>query len=235
MTSKAWSAGTVIDSPWLQDVNDVTYFATSQTGKAKLQREMVSVWDYFTSSSFDPSQDANYAATTTAFNSAIATGKRVYVPAGTYVVEDVALLANTEIYGEGWKSIIKQRASAASNHFCFAIGQNAAADATSIAQYQNVYIHDLQFLGRVATEAFSQFVHLVSLNNVKDAVVERCFFNGFKGDGLYIGSGILGNELHNRNVIIRDCFFDGVINDNRNGISVVDINGILITGTSFRN
>src|SRR6266850_2886712 len=119
MTSKAWSAGTVIDSPWLQDVNDVTYFATSQTGKAKLQREMVSVWDYFTSSSFDPSQDANYAATTTAFNSAIATGKRVYVPAGTYAVEDVALLANTEIYGEGWKSIIKQRASAASNHFCF--------------------------------------------------------------------------------------------------------------------
>lgn len=31
MTSKTWVAGTVIDSPWLQDVNDSTYYAYSKT------------------------------------------------------------------------------------------------------------------------------------------------------------------------------------------------------------
>ena len=35
MTSKTWTAGTVIDSPWLQDVNDTTYGLPDTTSTAK--------------------------------------------------------------------------------------------------------------------------------------------------------------------------------------------------------
>jgi hypothetical protein len=77
---------------------------------------------------------------------------------------------------------------------------------------------------------------MLNLNAVSDVVVERCLFKGFQGDGIYLGSGnVGGTERHNENVAIRDCVFDGVNNQNRNGISVIDGNGIVIDKNTFTN
>jgi hypothetical protein len=67
-------------------------------------------------------------------------------------------------------------------------------------------------------------------------LIENCDFVGFRGDGLYLGSGNSGGqERHNINVTIQSCFFDGVNNDNRNCISIIDGDNIFINNCNFQN
>ena len=96
MTSKTFVSGTVIDSAWLNDVNDATYEGTAvytpagtgavaTTIQNKLQ-EIVSVKDF--GAAGDGVTDDSLAIT-----SASATGKTVYFPNGTYVF--TSLVINT--------------------------------------------------------------------------------------------------------------------------------------------
>lgn len=71
MASKTWAPGTVIDSPWLQNVNDLTYYSPTtaypdtQPGARKL-RERISVSDYanlvFTHTAKDPGDPNSHVA-----------------------------------------------------------------------------------------------------------------------------------------------------------------------------
>jgi len=71
---------------------------------------------------------------------------------------------------------------------------------------------------------------------VRNCVVERCVIEGFRGDGIYIGSGDLaGQERHNIGVTVRDCYINGVNNDNRNGISIIDGTNVNIDNNYFVN
>lgn len=168
---------------------------------------------------------------TAAIQAAITAASSVYVPAGTYLVNVVALDANTELYGDGAASIIKQSASFAGG----SQGSLYANSGSSGAQVNNIIIRNLRVEGtNISTPTFSEFKHLVSLNGVRNALIENVQFIGFQGDGLYIGSGINGgDERHNTNVIVRGCFFDGINKENRNGISVIDGDGVLIEGNYF--
>jgi hypothetical protein len=168
---------------------------------------------------------------TTAIQDAIDAASSVYVPAGTYLVNVVTLDANTELYGDGAASIIKQSASFAGG----SQGSLYTNSGSAGSQINNIIIRDLRVEGtNISAPTFSEFKHLVSLNGVRNALIENVQFIGFQGDGLYIGSGInAGDERHNTNVIVRDCFFDGVNNENRNGISVIDGDGVLIEGNYF--
>jgi hypothetical protein len=197
--------------------------AVSTTVQAKL-RQTVSVKDY--GAVGDGSTDD-----TAAFQYAVNASSAVYVPAGTYIVNVVTLDANTEIYGDGVASIIKQSAA-------FVGGSQGSLYANSGAagtQLDGILIRDLRIEGtNISSPTFSQFKHLVSLSGVKNAIIQNVQFIGFQGDGLYIGSGIVaGDERHNTNVSVKNCFFDGVNKENRNGISVIDCNGILIEGNYF--
>ena len=91
MTSTVFTSGTVIESPWLNDVNGATYSGTAvytpagtgavaTTVQAKL-RESVSVLD------FGASTGAIAATNAAAFTAAWAASnpKAVLVPAGTYL------------------------------------------------------------------------------------------------------------------------------------------------------
>ena len=72
------------------------------------------------------------------------------------------------------------------------------------------------------------------LNGVTDARIERVGFRGFRGDGLHLGSStISANERHNRQVQIDQCVFDGVNTNNRNGITVIDCDGLIIRNSQF--
>lgn len=100
---------------------------------------------------------------------------------------------------------------------------------------RDITISDMTLDGNVGTLGYQAFTHLVSLNGASDALIERVDLIGFRGDGVYLGSGIGGSdERHNVNVIIRECLFDGQIKDNRNGLSVIDCDGLNVTQCVFR-
>jgi hypothetical protein len=104
----------------------------------------------------------------------------------------------------------------------------------AITFIEDVFFSDMTLDGQVETAGFSEFQHLVSLNGVDGARFSNVKFKGFRGDGLYLGS--VGGERHNKNVVVDStCLFDGVNNDNRNGISIIDCDGFTCSGVTFQN
>lgn len=212
------------------DSTDVSFIqagtgAVARTARAKM-RDVVSVKDF-------GAVGDGVADDTAAIQAAINAASAVYVPAGTYIVNVVTLDANTELHGDGSSSIIKQSAS-------FAGGSQGSLYVNSGAagsQVSNIVIRDLRIEGtNIAAPVFSEFKHLVSLNGVKNVLVANVEFVGFQGDGLYIGSGnIGGQERHNYNVTVRNCTFDGVNAENRNGVSIIDCDNATIEDCYFVN
>lgn len=167
---------------------------------------------------------------TAAVQAAITAATAIYFPAGTYLLDTVTLDAGTTLYGDGTTSIIKQNTLTGATY-----GTLYANSGSAAATIDNIVLRDLRVEGpNITAPVFNDFAHLVSLNGVKNVVIERVQFIGFRGDGLYIGSGVnAGDERHNTNVTVRNCFFDGINKENRNGISVIDCNGILVDGCYF--
>jgi hypothetical protein len=165
-----------------------------------------------------------------AFRAAFARSTDIRVPAGTYLVGDVELPDGASITGVGESSILKQIPGA---RFVLT-ADSGSADAAS--NLRAIRLANLQLRGSCDSEGFSQFIHLVSLNGVTDATIDGVVFRGFRGDGLYIGSGnIGGQERHNARVAVRRSTFDGLDRQNRNGISVIDCDGLAIEDCSFMN
>lgn len=161
---------------------------------------------------------------TAAIQNAVNANDAVYFPSGTYKVSSaVSLKANNTMFGEGASSVILYTGTAASQG-AFYVNSGSAT-----VYVDNVTIQDLKFVGQSVTAGFNEFIHLISMNGVRNCLIERCVVEAFRGDGIYIGSGdIAGQERHNINVIIRDNYIDGVNWQNRNGISVIDGTGVFI-------
>ena len=194
--------------------------AVSRTIPSKL-KEVVSVKDF-------GAVGDGVADDTTAFSNAFATGKAVYAPAGTYLLNFLNVPSNTNLFGDGSATVIKPL----TGEIRCALGCDSGSSSSFI---ENVTIRDIRFLGAVATLGFSEQKHLTSFNGAKNLLIENCDFIGFRGDGIYLGSGNSGGaqERHNQSVSIRDCFFDGINKDNRNGISVIDCTDLRIDGCHF--
>ena len=242
MADTNFSSGVVIETPWLNDVNDFVYHGTPpgtlpssanvsfiQSGTGAIARtvqdkarESVSVLDF----GADPT---GVADSTVAFINAFASGKAVYAPAGTYLLNFLNVPSNTYLFGDGANTIIKPLLPT----LRCALGADSGSASSFI---ENITIIGVKFLGDVATLGFSEQVHLASFNGVKNMRIDRCHFVGFRGDGLYIGSGNTGGqERHNVNVTIKNCVFDGVNSDNRNGVSIIDGDTVSIDGCRFVN
>jgi hypothetical protein len=89
------------------------------------------------------------------------------------------------------------------------------------------------FTMRCDDGSFAEQQHFIDCNGVSDAVFEGLRLIGFRGDGIYLGSGVGREQRHNQNVHIRSCMFDGVNRENRNAISVIDGDGVFITLNLF--
>lgn len=148
----------------------------------------------------------------------------IFFPSGTYkVVTPITIPANKVLYGEGACSTILYTGTVTSQGAFFVKSSSAST------YVDNITVQDLRFLGQVATHGFSEFVHLIAFNGVRNCLIQRCFIEGFRGDGIIFGSGdIGGEERHNINCTVQDCFIDGINKDNRNGISVIDGQGITL-------
>lgn len=105
-----------------------------------------------------------------------------------------------------------------------------------LSSADGVYIENVvfrNFILRCLTGTFAEQEHLIEMNGVRNAIVEGVMFYGFRGDAVYFGAGAGVNQRHNENVRITKCLFDGVNNENRNGVTVVDADGVTIDNNTF--
>jgi len=158
-------------------------------------------------------------------------GGEVIFTDGVYVVNSLSLDSNVALTGKGWTSIIEQKKGA---QFGCSVNPWNAGTPRSSDNKRNIRIANIQFRGTVKSDGFAEHQHLLNINAASDVVISGCRFTGWRGDGIYLGSSNVGRtERHNRNITIRNCFFDGVNNDNRNAISVIDCDGLIIDNNSF--
>lgn len=179
---------------------------------------------------------------TAAFLAALTASPNVYVPEGTYCVDagnssGCLITSGTgyNVFGDGEKSVIKRFSyNPSDSNFSFDSGSASAF-------IDDVKFSNLKFLGDVSTLGHDQiYGHMLKMSGVRRVVIEKCYFEGPRGDAILIASGPGGptSERHNFDVVIRDCVFDGVLygaTGGRNAISVIDIDGIVIEANSFRN
>lgn len=166
---------------------------------------------------------------TAAIQAAMTAENAVYFPPGTYLVSSpITLKSNNMIFGAGASSVISYTGTATSQGALYANSGSASV------YVENLVVQNIKVLGQVATAGFSEFVHLIAFHGVRNCLIDSCEIVGFRGDGIIFGSGnVAGQERHNVDVTVSNCYIDGVNNDNRNGISVIDGNGVTIENNYF--
>lgn len=166
---------------------------------------------------------------TAAIQAAMTAENAVYFPPGTYLVSSpITLKSNNMVFGAGASSVISYTGTATSQGALY-------ANSGSAGNYvENLVVQNIKVLGQVASAGFSEFVHLIAFHGVRNCLIDSCEIVGFRGDGIIFGSGdVAGQERHNVDVTVSNCYIDGVNNDNRNGISVIDGNGVTIENNYF--
>ncbi|GLQ45738.1 hypothetical protein GCM10007862_07890 [Dyella lipolytica] len=161
---------------------------------------------------------------------------KVFVPAGVYPVRQLNLKSDFELYGEGDASEFRAYNNSLACEFMIVTYVRDGGSSHVADNMRNIYLHDLKLNGRVAEFGYMQFFYLFAVNATSDLTVERVTFYGFRGDGMYVGSGTLKTtERHNQRVVVRDCLFDGAVKSNRNGLSIIDCDQLTVEGCTFQN
>jgi len=200
--------------------------AVNQTFTSKLQ-QTVSVKDFGATGDGATNDTVAVQAAITYVNSI--GGGSVYAPRGTYVCGSVNLFPNVKIYGDGAATIFKQNTSLST------LGLFTCNSGSPTVFISNITLRDFQVLGNSVAQGFSEFIHLIIMSGVKNVLIDNIQFNGFQGDGLYLGSGSGGQVRHNIGVNVQNCTFDGINKANRNAISIIDGDNIDILNCKFAN
>lgn len=168
-----------------------------------------------------------------AFQRAIDSGRPVWVPSGRFLVGNLVLRSGTRITGEGSMARLVQAPAA---RYLLSVNQGSAGTADVRNNVRDIRIASLSLDGQVESVGFSEHSHIVNLNACSEVLLEGCEILGFRGDGVYLGSGNSGrDERHNTGVTIRSCIFDGRNRNNRNAISVIDCDGLVVEQCLFQN
>lgn len=199
-------------------------------------RESVSVLDY----GADPT---GATESTGAFNNAVAaavtTKRKLYIPGGSYLLANWSVPSFLTVEGDGkGTTILLQKSGAEALAFTAPTASSSVSD-----NVRNVIFRNMTMQGTVTTDGFQEVLHLFFTQGVTNLLLEDVEFRGWRGDGVYIGTG---NERgqnpsqirHNRNVTIRRCTFDGQADGgatiaNRNAVSLIDCEGALIEDNYF--
>jgi hypothetical protein len=171
---------------------------------------------------------------TPAFQRALDGAAGVWVPEGRYLVGDLALWSHTRLAGTGARSVLVHRPGST---FLAASGGGFAGSADPRDNVRDITIEDLAFEGRSVSDGFVQTNHLLVATGCSGLAVRRCAFRAFQGDGIYVAGSAYatGAERHNEDVTIRGCLFDGVNDQNRQGVSITDGTRVTVEGNLFRD
>jgi hypothetical protein len=181
-----------------------------------------------------PSPGDDTAAIQAAFDRARANpGSTVKVPTGSFEANGLVLPSNVTLEGVGPTSVIKTTKGGIGGMII--VNPVNVSDARTRLAEKNITIRNLTLEGNTATEGYKQHTDLLRFYGAEDVVIEKVKFLGFRGDGLYIGDGLADKGVirHNKNVVVRDCTFDGVNKQNRNGITVGDGENVTIQRCTF--
>jgi len=172
------------------------------------------------------SPSGNVTTDTAAWNAAIsslANDGELILTHGDYYITGGNLKSNITIRARGVARIL-------SDGNIFTVNSGSVDVANNIS---NITFEYVKFESTIQT--FSEQIHQLRLSGVSDITFKRCIFKGFRGDGVYLGSGDAGQERHNENIHFEKCIFDGVNKQNRNAISIIDGDGIYIDKCIFKN
>jgi hypothetical protein len=177
-----------------------------------------------------------------AFARALQTGRPVFLPAGrgsgqggVYVVGQIELAGGSRISGEGDRTLIRPRDPGVRHLF------HAESDAPG-SFVRGIELRNFRIEGRLPGSGFREHWNSIDLAGVEDVTIDGIHFHGFTGDAIMFagesgrnrGSGAL-SPRHNRRLIVRNCRFDGIDRDTRNGISIVDGTDVQIENCRFEN
>lgn len=164
---------------------------------------------------------------TAAYLAAIATGKNVYFPEGTYIVAPVtgggdrdsaAVLSEGQcLMGDGANSVIKWKAGVASQ--TAVIAKNAS----------NIVITDLKFVDCALAFQITPDTD----DSVKNVIIQNCYFEDL-GIGLGLGDQLATNNNSKScaNITVQNCVFNTI---GVHGVLLSNVNGFIVDNCYFEN
>lgn len=167
-------------------------------------------------------------------------GGSLHIPAGNYLVRAVEIPSNVHIYGDGWASSLWQVEEPwNSTVVCFGTNLTNLNRPDFSQNTTDILIENIAFRRKnrdthTSGTDVAQYRHLVSINATTRFAFEGCLFEGFNGDGIYIAGGVGTNEGHNFYGRVNRCVFEGIDMQNRNGVSIIDCEGLEISQSFFR-
>lgn len=181
-------------------------------------------------------------------------GGTMLIPPGNYLVSRIKFTgkkySNITITGENanilekisgrritWGTF-KTFASRNAADGVFVFEANVSHQKNDNESIKNITISGLNFITDIKKYGFDELSHHISAHGVTNLTIKNCSFKGFLGDGIAINRGTNeqgARNAYNKNIIIDQCLFDGVKNDNRNGISIYYSDGFSITNCNFVN
>jgi len=155
---------------------------------------------------------------------------------GVYLCTIVRLNSYNELYGAGSSTVLRAFDSTTASQYVLATNAYGEGTEDPAENKHDIYVHDLKLDGRVAEYGYQPFYYTLNINATTNMLVERVEMYGFRGDGVYLGSGnYAGLIRRNQNLTFRDCTIDGVTKTNRSGMSVIDCDVLTVENCRFKN
>lgn len=154
-------------------------------------------------------------------------GGSLYVN-GKFLCDGLISYDNIRMYGDGPQSQLIQVSGTTGRLITIDSG-------SATVNYDGIVFENFQLINNTGT--FYEYGHLVHLGGVSNALFYKMYITGSRGDGVYLAGQDIAvvAERHNKNVTFRDCVFNGINNENRNGISAVDCDGLTVDNCVFKN